>query len=652
MDGSGPSRSFRWWQLLGAASFCAAVFFAGLGATRLWDRDEPRNAGCAAEMLQQGDWIVPVFNDQLRVQKPVLTYWLMMSAYSVFGVHEFSARFWSAALGVLTCLMTWRIGTHLFDSRSGLLAALILPGTVMFTVASRAATPDAPLIFCSTAALLWYVERTWSRQSPASGSGPARLRFGTALGLYAILGVGALAKGLAGVIPPLAVIGLFRIVCQVQPRRRMAEESIVLASARSAGHWLTGVVSPLRFTRALLSLRPVLGLFVILAVAGPWFAAVGWATEGEFLRQFFLREHLQRATAAMEGHDGGLWFYPLAVLAGFFPWSVFAVPVWLESSRESDPARRRAIAFLVCWVGVIIGLFSLASTKLPSYVTPCYPALALLTGHAMTRLAEGVTRIGWSWYRGGILAAAACGLAISIGLWIVGDRLVEGHRELAWIPLPILVAAVVIGVRELRRREPAGINPAGPVPRGPVPMGLARDGVIGRWLVRVYPAAAALFVWLLLGFGAQVVDSTRRLDPVLDAIRDHAGSAPIAAYRCLESSWVYYGRQPILELAVGGEPGAVSADRRRDWEPLPRLSPDRFAELFPGNLVLTTDQHLPELRAQLGSDVELLAGAPDFLKDRNLVLVRVGVLLAGVPLAGDASRTADQAAEGVPAQRR
>ena len=73
------------------------LFLFQLGAAPLWDRDEPRNAGCAAEMLAAGDWVVPVFNAELRTHKPVLLYWLIMSAYQVFGVNEFAARFWSAA---------------------------------------------------------------------------------------------------------------------------------------------------------------------------------------------------------------------------------------------------------------------------------------------------------------------------------------------------------------------------------------------------------------------------------------------------------------------------------------------------------------------------------------------------------------------------
>ena len=147
------------------STIAGSIFFTNLGSAKLWDQDEPRNAGCAKEMLERGDWVVPIFNNQLRAQKPVLLYWLMMGAYSVLGVSEFSARFWSAALGLGTVLATYLIGRRLFNPTVGLLSAIVLASCTMFAVAARAATPDSLLIFCSTVALLIYVQGTFSRDS-------------------------------------------------------------------------------------------------------------------------------------------------------------------------------------------------------------------------------------------------------------------------------------------------------------------------------------------------------------------------------------------------------------------------------------------------------------------------------------------------------
>jgi len=84
----------------------------------------------------------------------------------------------------------------------------------------------------------------------------------------------------------------------------------------------------------------------------------------------------------LEGHGGSLLFYPLTLLVGFFPWSVFAVPTLLETVRRirRKDGASAAYVLVACWIGVYVALFSLAKTKLPSYVTPCYPAVALLVG--------------------------------------------------------------------------------------------------------------------------------------------------------------------------------------------------------------------------------------------------------------------------------
>ncbi|MCY2986401.1 MAG: glycosyltransferase family 39 protein, partial [Planctomycetota bacterium] len=148
----------RIWMHLALIIVVAGIaLFTNLGGPRLWDRDEPRNAGCALEMLQRGDWVIPFFNGELRAHKPALLYWLIMSAYSLFGVNEFAARFWSAVLGMGTALATYGIGRRLFHARVGLWSAVILSTSLMFDVAGRAATPDSTLIFFSTLSLLVYV---------------------------------------------------------------------------------------------------------------------------------------------------------------------------------------------------------------------------------------------------------------------------------------------------------------------------------------------------------------------------------------------------------------------------------------------------------------------------------------------------------------
>src|SRR5689334_214087 len=135
----------------------ALTFFVNLGVPRLWDRDEPRNAGASLEMLRRGDWIVPMFNGELRVHKPVLINWFMMSAFAVFDDPEFAARFWSAALAAGTVLMTYAIGRRLFNPSVGVWGGVVLATSLQFPFEARAATPEMLFAFFLTAAMLVFV---------------------------------------------------------------------------------------------------------------------------------------------------------------------------------------------------------------------------------------------------------------------------------------------------------------------------------------------------------------------------------------------------------------------------------------------------------------------------------------------------------------
>ena len=98
---------------------CFATLWFGLGACRLWDRDEPRNARCAIEMLERGDWVVPTFNGQLRTHKPILLYWLQIASIAVLGESDFTVRMASAIMATIAVFTTFVLGSRLIDPRTG-----------------------------------------------------------------------------------------------------------------------------------------------------------------------------------------------------------------------------------------------------------------------------------------------------------------------------------------------------------------------------------------------------------------------------------------------------------------------------------------------------------------------------------------------------
>ena len=597
------------WHVIILLGVATVVYFFNLGETQLWDRDEPRNAGCAAEMLAQGQWVVPIFNDELRHQKPVLLYWLIMSAYSIFGVNEFAARFWSAALATGTTFATYALARRLLGSKIALYAAIALSTSLMFDVAARAATPDSVLIFCGTMALMIYVIGTFARK----GGGLQLVRENVwfpsgrwyVAGMYLMLGLGVLAKGPVGFLLPMAMIGLFMLI---QTLPQLSRDS-GLAGRGPVLRFLFGcfrTFHPTHFLKTLWAMRPVTGALIVLVIALPWYVMVDQRTEGDFTRLFFLGEHFGRATESLENHAGGIWFYPVAILVGFFPWSVFWGPVaigLLKNGRSSlgSPSNelsgaRVSACLMLCWAGVQVVAFTIAQTKLPSYVTPCYPALAVLTAAYLCQFAEGRSKGDQRWF-----AAALGGLLLASLLIILGG----GWAASQYLPSQTWLATL-----------------------GAIPL-LGGAGLIyavvnnrHRWIAPIFSVMALLFCVGLFGYGTVSVGKEQASRVVLDAIEKDAA---VASFGGLESSWVFYAHRPIYELSL--EPSGVSdsndvswLERSGFWKVKARPSLEQFLSRYPAGAILTTEDYQAELEKRLPEEYVVLKTTDYFLKNKRIVL--------------------------------
>jgi len=614
-----------------------AIFFTHLGSVRLWDRDEPRNAGCAREMLQRGDLVVPMFNDELRRQKPVLLYWLMAVAYQVFGDNEFAARFWSAVAGLGTVWITYGIARRLFDSQVAWLSGIILATSLMFVVASRAATPDSLLIFCSALAVGLYVRATFQQPTRGQPSDPAVPNSPESSpaeeervcewfprdpvlisSIYAAMAVGVLAKGPVGVVVPMAVIGMFMLVMRLPRREARSSRTPSSLSGRLlqvSRDWLRPF-HPVHFIRTLKAMRPHYAIAMVLMIAGPWYLAVGLHTNGDWPRQFFLTENVGRATSSFENHSGGIWYYPVALLMGFFPWSLFAVPVVIglyRATRVGEAGRRwpvPEVTLLLCWIGVQVGLFSLASTKLPSYVTPCYPALAILVASALTQLARKPSICPTSWLYASAASFIVGGVALAVGLNYVAERYLPGEYHLAWLGLiPGVTGILIAGLLWFHRRRPQ--------------LGRAR-------LTYAAAAGAIIFAIAMFGLAPVAVDRHQHNHVFLNRIGSSAGDQVVAAYGCLESSWIYYGQRPIFELISSKKhrsrgdsqyASVRSVGRDHFWEPKPRYTPQQFIDEFGRGHLITIASRFDELQNQVGVPLQIINRSKYFLKDREILLL-------------------------------
>jgi len=272
-------KTVLWTQLKQAslvAAVAALVMLSNLGGSRLWDRDEPRNEGCALEMLARGDWVVPFFNGELRTHKPVLLYWCIMASYGAFGVNEFAARLPSALCAIGSALCIYRMGRRLFGPRAGVWAAVALATSLMFVVAGRAATPDSLLIFCTTAAGMIFVCGTFRPRFDTTppDAAPQLIVEGkyfpqhwpTVVAMYAVMGLGVLAKGPVGLILPTAVIGMFLLIARLPNR---GDGTAALSWQKMAAR-IAAPFEPLHFLTTCWSMRPLTAVFAAAAVALPW----------------------------------------------------------------------------------------------------------------------------------------------------------------------------------------------------------------------------------------------------------------------------------------------------------------------------------------------------------------------------------------------
>jgi len=469
------------------------VCLLNLGKPTLWDIDEGNNAEATREMLTSDNYVVPTFNYQLRVDKPALLYWCQALAYHTFGVNEFSARLPSAIAGLLTLLLIYELGRRMYDASTGLLTALILGSTLSFCAASHFANPDCLLLMCSTASLCIF---WWDYE-------PGRSRWLMWSGVTA--GLGFLAKGPVGLVLPGAIVFLY-LLWMRQWRRWFS------------WHLLTGIL-----------------LFVLVAV--PWYAWVGAETRGEFLRGFFLKHNLGRFQEPMENHRGPIFYYIGVVLVGGAPWSVFApLALWRlwnawrtrkEGDRSVDPRWR----FLACWALVFIVFFSCASTKLPNYVLPAFPPLALLMGRLLIRWQRGEIKPP-VWVPSLVVVnLLLVGVGVALGLRIAGGSLwpevIQGHT------LPGLEHWAFLGV----------------IPVTMATLGtwwLARQQT-HRWVTSMAVAAIA-FVAII---GAGVCPSVNEYKPAqklakhinVDAIE---GDVTVGTYHWFQPSLVFYCRCEVV----------------------------------------------------------------------------------------------------------
>ncbi len=319
------------------------LWFGTLNYRHLIPSDEGRYAEIAREMLVTGDWVTPRYNGYKYFEKPPLQIWATATAFNIFGVGDWQARLWTALTGFLTIVFIGFTGARIYSSRAGRLAAVALASSPMWVIGGHINSLDMGLSAFLVAALCSLLlaqtssNKTYSRDWMWA--------------CWAFMALATLSKGVIGVAIPGMVFAVYSI---------------------TAWDW-----------KIWKRLHIISGSIFFLAITAPWFVLIAQRNP-EFLEFFFIHEHLQRFTQTAHSRTGPIYFVLPLLLLGFLPW-IAQVPgaiaqTWRERNREFSSGW-----LLTCWFVVILGFFSISQSKLPGYIIPLFPALALIVGSQLDR---------------------------------------------------------------------------------------------------------------------------------------------------------------------------------------------------------------------------------------------------------------------------
>jgi len=355
------------------------LFFFRLDAIGLTDPDETFYAQTAKEMLAKNEWLTPHIFGKPQFEKPILFYWLVELSFKAFGVNETAARLPSAVFGAIGIATAYFLGSLLFNRRTGLIVAAMLATSVEYVILSRACVTDMTLFSLMLLGALFFLYGHLKE-----------IKYAYLLSA-AFFALAVLTKGpIAVMLPGLAFLIYFVLIKD----------------------WKSFAKIPF---------LPMAAVFI--AVAAPWYLAMYKVHGSAFTGAFFGFQNVTRFMQA-EHKIGSQVYYNIPILlGGFFPWSVF-LPFGLWSAfkkvfnkpEPEDRHGRKSMIFTLVWFFAIFLFFTASSTKLPTYIFPCFISAALISAVAWDDfLKKGASEQVERWIKGSYYA-----LVVIIILGIAG----------------------------------------------------------------------------------------------------------------------------------------------------------------------------------------------------------------------------------------
>lgn len=501
-----PERPASWhhcWPEALLGLLVLVTLFTFLGTGGLNEPDEGRYAEMAREMAAGESWLVPHLNGIPQFQKPPMIHWATATSLKIFGVNEWAARLPSALAALGALLLTWGIGRMLFGRPEAAMAVLVLVSCLQFFVMARLLTPDMVMTFWITAAMYCLVKRV-------RGGGGAQWGWL----FFVCMGLGFLTKGPMSLVVPASGA----LAWQLAERR---------GSTAFRLPWAGGMV---------LALALGLSWHVTLSLQNP--ALFSYFAGDELVDRFASTQH---------GRSRPWWFFLMVLPAGAFPWTFLLGALVIERAMAWRKGLKPSPAawLLLGWVIPPLILLSFSGSKLPTYILPLFPALALAMGRGIS-------------------------LNLKSRLWLA-----------AWVLTVFGVIALVAAFVGMGRWAGYSVPEMRPLLIVPLLLGMA----LWRWRTLVMPLLGASMVagWLL---GIAQIDrfndhlaQQATVRPLAELLRKHADLENATIFTCDAAAhgWEFYLGRKIYITRMNN--AVVLPLTPEQAERLPK-SPARLAEMM------------------------------------------------------------------------
>lgn len=375
-------------DLIGITLALLVLFGAFLGARPLTVPDEGRYAEIPREMLVSGDFLTPYLNGIKYFEKPPLFYWVQSASLRQFGLNEWAVRLPNALFALFGVLLTYAAARQIYGRRVGLISAVVLSTSSVYIAMSQMVTLDMATAALLSGALFSFI---LGNLRPV---GAQRNLFMVAM--YTCAALATLTKGLIGIVLPGLVIFIWLLLTK---------------------RW-----------RDLKTYCLPTGIILFLVIALPWHILVAQKNP-EFFQFYFIDQQFLRYLTDSTGRSQPIWFLPLAIFGGLFPWMGFLIPALSQGWREQHTL------FFLCWAGMMTLFFLPSNSLLIPYVLPILPPLAILIGRYLSYAIDHPKHWG---VRFGVISFVLAGLILIIA-GIAKFGLALPHLNLSLILLAIAI---------------------------------------------------------------------------------------------------------------------------------------------------------------------------------------------------------------------